>query len=266
MERYFFLNIFPIIFGIGALWNLLIIIYFIKINIKKLTKMSAYHFLILNLALADFLVCVTASIIRPSTYKASWDLVVFGCIILSTLLENVYPMVSCYMLVLISYARYRSIVHPLRVKLNKKQYGSICCIIWVISFLANIYFFTSMKLTESDEGHLDCGTGANSIQLIAQISINYIIDGLIPLGIMVYFYLQMKAQMNAEENGNTFVLNGQSRHRNKTVLRTIRGLILIFSLTVIPARIGDIVLTMVLYYAVKSRPSFYQYSNPYFCL
>ena len=49
-----------IIFGVGSSLNILIIAYFVKINLANLRKMSSYHFLIINLAVVDF--CASAGI------------------------------------------------------------------------------------------------------------------------------------------------------------------------------------------------------------
>ena len=44
-------------FGFGALGNLLIIIYFLQLYRKTVSRMSAYHFIIANIAISDLLVC-----------------------------------------------------------------------------------------------------------------------------------------------------------------------------------------------------------------
>ena len=53
IELFFRTYIYPVFFGIGSSWNILIIAYFVKINSKNLRKMSSYHFLIINLAIVD---------------------------------------------------------------------------------------------------------------------------------------------------------------------------------------------------------------------
>ena len=80
IDQYFRNNIFPIIFGIGSFWNLLIIIYFVKINTKNLRKMSSYHFLMISLAFADLCVSLGTSIIYPFSKRPSWELGEFGCV------------------------------------------------------------------------------------------------------------------------------------------------------------------------------------------
>ena len=62
--------------------------------------------------------------------------------------------------------------------------------------------------------------------------------------------------MNSEQSDTTFVLNAQSQQRNKTALRTVRGLIFIFTLTVIVIRVGHVLSLILLVFSV-SQPLFY---------
>lgn len=65
-------KIHPLIIGtFGTIGNLLIITYFIKINLKKLKKMSAYHFIIIQLAVTDFLTCFWESLLSYYWSKQS---------------------------------------------------------------------------------------------------------------------------------------------------------------------------------------------------
>ena len=137
IDKYCYGYIFPIVLGVWSLWNLLIIIYFVKINLKNLTRMSSYHFLIINLAAADLCTYVGISNIFPLMRKLG----AFGCVFLTHFFEAVCPVVSCWLFVLISFTRYRSIVHPLRTKINKKVHCLACFSIWLIASLLNIYHF-----------------------------------------------------------------------------------------------------------------------------
>lgn len=64
-------KILPLMFALGLCCNILIIVYFIKINVRKtkrLKKMSVYHYLIINLAFSDLLTCIGA----PFTINANF--------------------------------------------------------------------------------------------------------------------------------------------------------------------------------------------------
>ena len=60
-----------------------------------------------------------------------------------------------------------------------------------------------------------------------ELVVNYVLDSFIPVALMLYFYHKMSKAMRSDEKANTFALSDQSRLRNRTALRTIRGLILL---------------------------------------
>ena len=93
---------YPVIFGIGSFWNLLIIVYLIKINYKNLKRMSSYHFLIVNLNVADLCASLGISINYPFHQKPSWELGAFGCIFRSHLSNGFMLVISTYLIRTIS--------------------------------------------------------------------------------------------------------------------------------------------------------------------
>ena len=103
----------PVLLGIGSFWNILVIVYFIRINGKKLKKMSSYHFLVINLAIADLITTVASAIYYHYAVQTSWELGEFGCVFMMSFVGYVCPLASTWILVLISYARYRSIIDTL---------------------------------------------------------------------------------------------------------------------------------------------------------
>ena len=245
--------VFPVIFGVASLWNILIIFYFVKINLRNLRKMSSYHFLIINLAVADLCVTLGVSILYPFNVKPLWELGTFGCVFLRHFLSTVCPMISCWLLVLISFARFRSIVYPLRARINKKKYGLACLSVWVIVSLLNLYIFMNreVKVLRSGVFSICLGSGEHAHAMI-QYFVTYVLDSFLPFAIMLFLYYQMKKRMNTEENENAFALNEQSRQRNRRALRTIRGLILLFTVTVIPVRICYVLTWVSYFYATNN--------------
>ena len=257
----YFLDVSPITFVLGSVWNFLIIIYFMKIHRKKLSKMSSYHFLIINLAVADLFVTVGAPIFASNFYKRSpWKLGKFGCNFFFAFFTKICPTVSCWLLVLISYARYRSIVHPLRAKINKTKYCFVCILLWSLALLPNIYLFMNVSI----KGRSVCVfTGKNRDNIVYQ-AINYALDSLLPLGKMLSLYYRMKRTMAAQEREQPFLLSEQSRQRNQTALKTIKGLICLFTVTAVPVRVCNIfILTMSSYH---SDLNLYRIHSAYFSL
>ena len=64
--------------------------------------------------------------------------------------------------------------------------------------------------------------------------------------------------METQENENAFTLNDQSRQRNRKALRTIKGLILLFTVTVIPVRVFSVLIWVFVPYATEARPLFFR--------
>ena len=108
---------------IGLFGNLFIIIYFIKINYGKLQRMSSYHFLLIQLAILDFLVSVFFPI---SLYIGTYQILEMDSLecLISKFIYFILPLMFCWVLVLLSYERYRSLAHPFRPKVNKRIYLS----------------------------------------------------------------------------------------------------------------------------------------------
>ena len=245
VAKFFFSNIYPAIFVMGCLSNLLIIIYFVKFNSRNLKKISLYHFLIINLAIADL--CASAGVFN-NPYNYLWELGEFTCIFLSPFITSACPMVSCWLLVLISFVRFRSIVYPLRERINKKRCGLCILIIWIIFYV--LFFVLYFAISKSD-------FRANESINIINSSVTHTLDTFLPLAIMLLLYNKMKKRLNIEANGNSFALTDQSRQRNRRALRTIKGLILLFIVTVIPIRVYSVFKLVFANYVQKSRPLFF---------
>ena len=96
------------------------------------------------------------------------------------------------------------------------------------------------KLVSHEVFGLECVFLSQISVYSIQQFINWFSDSIIPFIIMLLLYRKMKKRMNADENENSFALNGQSRQRNRRALRTIRGLTWLFASTVIPVRIYTI--------------------------
>ena len=262
----YFLDVSPITFVFGSVWNSLIIIYFMKVHRKKLVKMNSYHFLNINLAVTDLFVTVGAPIFASNFYKrSSWELGDFGCRFFFPFFAKVCPTVSCWLLVLISYARYRSIVHPLRAKINKMKYCLVCIWLWVLGILSNIYLFMNVALKERRSMTVCAFTGKYQHNIIYQ-AVNYVLESFLPLGIMLSLYYRMKRTMTAQERENPFLLSERIRQRNQTALKTIRGLIFLFAATTVPVRICNIFILTISLLSYHSDLNFYRIYSRYFLL
>ena len=91
IREIYFRKIILIFNGIGAVGNVLTIVYFMKINWNKLKKTSSYHYLLINLAAADFIVCAGGILNNITMY----NLGEFGCQYLMLLFASVSLKASC---------------------------------------------------------------------------------------------------------------------------------------------------------------------------
>ena len=223
--KFFMTKIFPVIFGTGSFWNLLIIVYFVKTNVKKgLKKLSSYHFLILNLTTVDLFISVGSTVFWPAIYQLSWELGEFTCVFLHRFFINICPMTSSWILVLLSHARYRTIVHPMKKRFSKVRYTLFLMIIWMLSIVSKINDFLSMKYQKDENGVQKCTHVIKGESLFIKTSIEFFFDSCVPLGIMIFLYRKMNKTLKNEQQLNSFHLSCQSRRRNRAALNTIRNL------------------------------------------
>ena len=130
-----------------------------------------------------------------------------------------------------------------RPRINKKKYGLACLCIWIFAFLTQINDFIGIDF---------------SIEVfqIVKTFIHYVLESFLPFAIMLFLYHKIKKRLNAEENENSFALSDQSRRRNRKAVRTIRGLVLLFLLTVIPGRVFNILNLVLINYGSDSKSPF----------
>ena len=209
-----------LLFLLGAIGNCYIIAYFLCKHKDSLREMTSYHFLITLLAVVDFLV---------SLEKVSWYLKI-GLGIehfyrAMWLIESTLRSFSCWMLVIISYDRFRSIVHPFKRKLSKQRLLAICTGNLLVIFL--LYLPLVLRRTMSDlEG------------LLWIFCDNTLLDLIIPFSLMYWFYRRIvrKIKNNTKVQiticNNKHVLEGRSR-----AIRTLKILIVVYFVCVIPGRV-----------------------------
>ena len=107
-EIYIVATIFLVV--IGVIGNGLIIIYFVKINKKKLQEMTPYHFLLTILAVADFVTVLGISVMSLNWKNLQSN--EFMCKYYSVFFKMALPSYSIWTLVMISYERYCKMVYP----------------------------------------------------------------------------------------------------------------------------------------------------------
>ena len=224
LEFYVFRVIVPSYLGLGAIANFLVIIFFLQMYKKKISKMRPYHFLIVNLAIVDLLVCVLVPVVISRTYRT---LEKFECLFLANFARRVCPSASFWLLVLLAYARYRLIVKPFRRKLEKKACCIVVFIVWIFSFAASSYWFSTHRYSESE----GCLFKKPTKKTLIFRAVFFVFHSTIPLILMWYFPHKIEEKLSEYELDTNIVL------RNRKALKTLRFLLVIFAVTVIPGHI-----------------------------
>jgi 7 transmembrane receptor (rhodopsin family). len=211
-----------LLYFIGVIGNALIIVYFLKTNKKSLSRMSSYHFLIVKLALADLLVCTLFSLENwsrrfPSQYHDTLFVI-----------KGTSISVSCWLLVFLSFERYRNIVHRFKQEITKRQF-TLVTILTTLFFLASYVSYVLRK-----DNLLAVET------FLYTLSGYVLMDNMLPITFMCYFYRRIsKTLLSAPVVVTTDIANSQRHLQNKKAAqRTLKLLILIYVVCVLPGRLA----------------------------
>ena len=236
----------PIII-LGIFGNITIIIYFLKFSsnsgrnmCSKMKKMSTYHFTIVLLAIIDLVVIIFRI---PIFFKE--NLASIACLFVST--GSVIA--SCWILVVLSYERYRGIVHSFnnRKRLKKRLILLICIIVWIVSIL--VLILPTISIMFSSAGNKTIAD-INDSTLIRGI-FTFIVQCILPSMALTFFYWrinnytkaitrQLKLQpMSSDTAAPTTHSsdNSTQHHRNKEnnkANKILRNLVILYSCLVWP--------------------------------
>jgi len=242
-------------FLLGTIGNVLIIVYFTKINTKKLKKTSSRHFLVILLAFTDLIVCIGAPLsyyyTRVFGLKANSFLCYFRGITM-----RIFPMFSIWVLVLMSYERHRSIVYPFEDKIKKRSF--FIAYIFMLLLDSGIYVYPTL-LVIPDKGFCRIVINTNFLLFFG---FEFTFDCILPFVSMIYFYKQICKTINgssaasgssssASESSSTATgvslqntdlsqQQLQQHRRNKTAMKTLKWLIIIYMLSIFPGRFMEL--------------------------
>ena len=179
-------------FTTGCIGNTLIIIYFANVNRRKLKKMSAYHFLLILLAIVDLNVCA-ASLFFESLYLFNSFLYNNNKTILNYF-QRPLSATSIYILVIISFLRYKAITNPLEHQWNKKCYFLLC--LFSFSCSNGLWILVVIKVQ------------------IPIAAIDLAIFGIAPLIMLCFFLIKMSKSLNNINENITIIPKNNSIHNN----------------------------------------------------
>ena len=103
--RAIFINLVWLMLVVGVSGNFLVISYFISKHWKKLRKMSAYHFLLIMLAVVDGAYCIGISIFHYYEFQLVWKLGSLECVYGLNFIKLWFPMLSYWLVAIIAYER-----------------------------------------------------------------------------------------------------------------------------------------------------------------
>ena len=231
--------------GIGFFGNILIIIYFVKINKNKLMKMSAYHFLILQLATVDALICVFFPIFISLTERLTIDETFRKMYIGVKLIVYCLFVTSAWILMFISFLRYRSIVHPLTPLWSKRKFFLGTIFVFLLPLAIGIFEIIQKYIT-NEEGLV------NLRYALTFKCVEY----LIPSTLTGVFYFQSRRALKRQNVLDSTENQQQIRRRNKTALKTLKYLMIVYFWTVVLTRSLEIT-SMVLSLVLKGDPELF---------
>eukprot|EP00111_Clytia_hemisphaerica_P011630 TCONS_00034179-protein len=244
----------PPLFALGALGNILIMAYFINVNKRNFKTMTSYHYLIIQIAFVDCLICVGSCLIvyHYHSYDHPWKLKAFGCTVVYPVLLHICPLISCWSLVLLSYERYHGISKPFHKSLHKKHYLLLSVL---ICFVSAMFLFPIIR--ETRVIGQTCFNGIQSfrtsVAVIYRIA-NRFLDCFIPAALMCYFYRKMSRGLKMDAMLNSMT---SCQRRNRLALKTLKNLILVYVLCVFPGRLMVLIQMVVLQLVQTSDPTLF---------
>ena len=248
-------TVLPVYLGFGSLWNLLIIIYFLQTYRKKLLNLSSYHFIIVNIAFADLLVCLALTHNHSSLTSTGR----FECLFLKDFGKWITPTASVWLLTLLSYARYRMVVKPFQRKMTKKKCTLFVIACWAVGFCTASYYSSHKEYSDSK----GCEFTLPTRSWFIYHGLSYIFDSAITSSLMLYFYYKIKKKLLKNE----LELSRQtsSQKNNQTALKTLKYLLTIYATT---ACFGHLIYALALFVdrIVEETVFFYSEADIYLSL
>jgi len=235
------------LFTAGVTGNTLIIVYFLS-RWKHLNKMSCYHLFIIQLAFTDIFVCISLPLskIYDSFYGEMRNMNKVTCLWLSTIPYHVATTTSGWLLVGLSFDRYRKIIHPFKWQLNKKMVLLFTTLLWGVSYCVSLPFTLTLRYDTNSKRCL----AKTLFTMIYHLGIQSVtIECLLPILSMSVLYRKSSRKLLLQSVDAQQLNRENYEHfkQRKKAVKTIKWLIVFFTLTVLPGRIVHIVRLMLLF-------------------
>ena len=231
--------------AIGLVGNSIVISHF---TIQNFRKMKSYPFLIISLAVIDSLHCLYMALYNSLSYEPDWVMGKFICQNGLFIQTHALPNLTYWLLILISFQRYRTIMRPFNTKIKIKTYAVIVTLMvvfwgvmtYVITYHSGVQ---PMVYGRDTRGRRICTLPQSGVKIT---KLDYYLHSLpygflqsIPVFIMSYYFVRLwrhlKHEAMASHNNAQTMARIQSR--NKKALKVLFLLIVCFVLSAFPSRI-----------------------------
>lgn len=246
---------------VGLFGNIAIIVYFLKIyGCRRIGKISNNHLLIVLLAMIDLVVVIlntiNSTVLKSMLSSGDFDQML---LLVSIVLQVGSNTTSCWMLVMLAYERYRSIVHPFKTSFKKRHILIVFILVWIVCIMVNVPAYMPFFVGNSENNVLE-GNESISFSIILLM-----LDCIFPSVIIAFLnwrisrYLKknsftnetpmniipssVSSRVNRQEIASSTSSSSQQCCRNKkneNATKTLRNLVIIYILCVWPGRLEHI--------------------------
>jgi len=234
-----------VLFTIGVIGNAFILVYFAS-RTKHLRNMSCYHLFIVQLAFTDILICILLPVskIYSSVNGELWHMSHITCLWLSPIPYHVATAVSGWMLVGLSFDRYRRIIHPFKWQLNKKMIFLFAILLWGVLYCIALPITFTLHYDANSKGCLEISKTLPS-EIYHSCVQSVTIECLLPIISMSILYRKTSRKLLSQSVDTQQLGRENYEHfeQRKKAVKTIKWLIVLFTLTVLPGRIIHVVRT-----------------------
>ena len=238
------LVLYPVVFVIGVLGNILVCA--VILGTKKKNLGSAKGYFILNLAMSDLLV-LFLYLPFDLAYLENHSIWPFGFVLckLINILSAVSVTVSGSMLICIGYERYLAIVKTLKSPFSKTKAVAMVTFGWVYSCLLQLPFVFALTLEPNGRCLIDIQwwpsqLSFNLTYIMALVNPQFII----PAFCLVYFYVGIISHLRKAHKQNnrrgiyTSVHVAEKRQKqNRKTTKLLTGLVLVYAACILPHKV-----------------------------
>ena len=135
---------------------------------------------------------------------------------------------SCWILVFLSFDRFRSIVHPFKGKFSKRRYLTILIIAVLVLFFYYLTWDLRSKYTPLSQGGI----------VFSEFLLVSIMETVVPTALMYWFYRRISRKIQSDMMQSTMPgYNGPSLKRKLKAMYILKLLIAVYIFSIVPGRI-----------------------------